>query len=162
MRFNTVLGMVMALGFILLGLALPAQRLPAAESISSPEKAKDNKNKKEPIHLDVIIEEVDYAANTITVRSTIHVVPPHDHVGGMVFMTGTTDSRKDKTTKFVRLPVMPEANLKGKKPKVGLHVMLRVEMLKHGALVVVGIDEFKEAERIGVDWLDAPGTKEGR
>ena len=108
-----------------------------------------------------MIEEVDYSANTITARGTIHVVPPHDKVGGQVSMTGTTGSHKDKATKYVHLPVMPEANLKDKKPKAGLHAILRLAILRQGSLVVVGIEKFTGAERIGVEWLDAPGTKEG-
>ena len=73
-------------------------------------------------------------------------------------MTGTTGSRKDQATKYVRLPVMPEADLKKKKPKAGLHAILRLKMLRQGALVVVGIEEFTGAERIGVEGLDAPST----
>ncbi len=67
----------------------------------------------------------------------------------------------DKATKYVRLPVMPEAKLKERKPKAGLHAILRLEMLRQASLVVVGIEEFTGAERIGVEGLDAPGTKEG-
>jgi hypothetical protein len=156
---RTVRGfVVMLVGIVAVGLALPTRTLPAAKQTSPAEKAKAKEDKK-GISLDVVIEEVDFSANTITARATIHVLPPHDHVGGQVSMTGTTGVRQDQATKYVRLPVMPEARLKDKKPKPGLHAILRLEMLRQGSLVVVGIEEFTGVERIGVDWLDAPGTK---
>jgi hypothetical protein len=157
-----VLGVVAVMvGVALAGLPLPTQTLPAAERIAPAEKERAKGNKKDGICVDVVIEAVDFSANTITARGTIHVVPPHDNVGGQVSMTGTTGPHKDKATKYVRLPVMPEANLKDKKPKAGLHAILRLEMLRQGSLVVVGIEGLTGAERIGVEWLDAPGTKAG-
>src|SRR5262245_26484482 len=128
-----VLGVVVVVmvGVVLAGLPLPTQTLPAAaERISPAENETAKENKKDSICVDVVIEEVDFSANTITARGTIHVVPPHDHVGGQVCMTGATGSHKDKATKYVRLPVMPEANLEDKKPKAGLHAILRLEMLR--------------------------------
>jgi hypothetical protein len=157
-----ILGVVTVMvGVVLAGLTLRTQTLPAAEGNSPAEKEKAKENSKDSICVDVVIEEVDFAANTITARGTIHVVPPHDNVGGVVFMTGTTDAHMDKATKYVRLPVMPEARLKDRNPKAGMHAILRLEMLRQGSLVVVGIEEFAGLERIGVDSLDAPGTKAG-
>lgn len=113
------------------------------------------------ITLDVVLEEVDLAANTISARTTTYVVPPHGQVGGSVFTMGTLDTPdKDKATRLARLPVMPEANLKEKKLEAGTHAILQLDVLRQGVLVVVGIDEFGAAERIGIDWLDAPGTKD--
>jgi len=157
-----VLGVVAVMvGVVLARLVLPAQALPAAERLSPAEKERAKETKKGSIRVGVVIEEVDFSANTITARATQYVVPPRGNVGGAVFMMGTTDGHKDKATRYIRLPVMPEANLKGKKPKAGLHAILRLEMLRQGSLVVVGIEERTGAERIGVEWLDAPGTKEG-
>jgi hypothetical protein len=158
-----VLGVVaVVVGVVFAGTALRTQTLPAAERLSPAERERAKGSKKGGICVDVVIEEVDLAANTITARATHYVVPPHGHVGGAVFVTGTTGPpHKGKATRFVRLPVMPEANLKGKKPKAGLRAVLRLEMLRPGSLVVVGIEELTGAERIGVEWLDAPGTKAG-
>lgn len=166
---KTLLGvLVMVVGVA--GLILPTQPLPAADRISGDEngKAKDRKprndGKRKPISVDVVVEEVNLSANTITARSTLHVIPPHDNVGGVVYATGTTDAHKDQATKYVRLPVMPQAKLTKNKPKVGQRAILRLELLQQGsgfALVVVGIDEFTGLERIGVNWLDAPGAKVG-
>src|SRR5262245_49519083 len=80
---------VMMVGVVLAGLTLLTQTLPAAERISPAEKESSKENKKDSICVDVVIEEVDFSANTITARGTVHVVPPHDNVGGHVFMTGT-------------------------------------------------------------------------
>ena len=165
MNGKTVLGVVVLLvGVAVVGITLLPQTVPAAERASPDEeaKAKKGKDKKDTIAVDVVLEEVDFSANTITARATTYVVPPHGSVGGSVFMMGTTDSNKDKATKFVRLPVMSEANIKGKKLKAGLHVILQLEMMRQGALVVVGIEEFRGLEKVGVDWLDAPGTKGGK
>jgi RNA polymerase sigma factor (sigma-70 family) len=114
------------------------------------------------ISVDVVIEEVDRSANTVTARSTLYVRPPHGNVGGLVFSTGTTGSHDDKVTKYVRLPVMPQAKLSEKKTKAGDHVILRLELLQENScltLTVVGIEEFTDLERIGVNSLDAPSTK---
>ena len=113
------------------------------------------------ITLDVVLEEVDLAANTISARATNYVVRPHGQVGGSVFTMGTLDTPdKDKATRLVRLPVMPEANLKEKKLEAGTHAILQLGVIRQGALVVAGIDEFGGAERIGIDWLDAPRTND--
>jgi len=113
------------------------------------------------ITLDVVLEEVDLAANTISARATTYVVPPHGQVGGSVFTMGTLDTPdKDKATRLVRLAVMPEANLKEKKLEAGTHAILQFGVIRQGALVVTGIDEFGGAERIGIDWLDACRTKD--
>jgi len=154
-----VLGVVvMMVGVVLAGLTLLTQTLSAAERISPTEKERTKENKKDGICVDVVIEEVDFSTNTITARSTVYIIPPHDNVGGAVFKTGTTDSHQDKATKYVRLPVMPQAKLTEKKPKAGQHAILRLELLQQG-LVVVGIEAFTGLERIGVDWPDAPRTK---
>ena len=85
-----VLGVVVVMvGVVLAGLTLPTRTLPAAERISPAEKERAKENKKDSICVDVVIEEVDFSANTLTARGTVHVVPPHDNVGGHVFMTGT-------------------------------------------------------------------------
>ena len=111
------------------------------------------------IALDVVLEEVDVAANTISARATTYVVPPHGQVGGAVFSLGTLDTPdKDKATRLVRLPVMPEADIR--RLQAGAHVVLRLGVSRQGAVVVVGIDKFSGLERIGVDSLDAPGTKD--
>jgi uncharacterized iron-regulated membrane protein len=113
------------------------------------------------IALDVVLEEVDVAANTISARATTYVVPPHGQVGGAVFSLGTLDTPdKDKAMKLVRLPVMPEANIREAGLQAGAHAILRLGVSPQGALVVVGIDKFSGLERIGVDSLDAPGTKD--
>lgn len=160
MKGKTVLGVVVVMVVVAAGgMTLLSQAVPAAERASSDKeaKAKKDKGKKDAIAVDVVIEEVDLSANTITARATTHVVPPHGRVGGAVFMMGTTDSpHKDKAMEFVRLPVMPEARIQDKKLKAGLHAILRLEMMRPGSLVVVGIEEFRGLERIGVDWLDAP------
>src|SRR5262245_51033342 len=154
-----VLGVVvMMVGVVLAGLTLLTQTLPAAERISPAEKESSKENKKDSICVDVVLEEVDFSANTITARSTVYFIPPHDNVGGAVFKTGTTDSHQDKATKYVRLPVMTQAKLTEKKPKAGQHAILRLELLQQG-LVVVGIEAFTGLERIGVDWPDAPRRK---
>jgi hypothetical protein len=161
MGVRIVLGIVvMMVGIVLPGLTHPTQTLPAAERISPAEKGRSKGKKKDSICVDVVIEEVDFSANTITARSTVYIVPPHDNVGGAVFKTGTTDSHQDKATKYFRLPVMPQAKLTEKKPKAGQHAILRLELL-HQGLVVDGIEAFTGLERIGVDWLDAPRTKKG-
>jgi hypothetical protein len=111
------------------------------------------------ITFDVVLEEVDLAANTISARATAYVFPPHGQVGGSVSMRGTMDgSDLGKATKLVRLPVMPEANLK--RLQAGTHAILQLGVIRQGALVVVGIEEFAGAERIGIDWLDAPRPKD--
>ena len=113
------------------------------------------------ITLDVVLDEVDLAANTISARTTTYVVPPHGQVGGSVFSLGTLDTPdRDKATKLLRLPVMPEANLKEKKLEAGTHAILHLGVIRQGALVVARIDEFGGAERIGIDWLDACRTKD--
>lgn len=153
---------VVMVGVVAAGLTCATQILPAAERAHRAEKGRAKEGKRDGICVDVVIEEVDFSANTITARATIHVVPPHGNVGGQVFMTGTADSHKDRVTRYVRLPVMPEAELQKKKPRAGLHAILRLEMLPQGCLVVVGIEEFKGLERIGVDGIDAPGTQESQ
>lgn len=119
--------------------------------------------KKATISVDVVLEDLNRSANTISARSTAYVVPPHGDVGGVVHIDGTTDSpRKEKATRFVNLPVMPSANLKDTKLKAGHHAILRLEVLPQGALVVVGVEAFSGVEKIGVEFLEAPGTKGGR
>lgn len=129
---------------------------PTAEPVKQNEK-------KATITVDVVLEDLNRSANTISARSTVYVIPPHGDVGGMVHMDGTIDSpRKEKATKFVNLPVMPSANLKDSKLKAGQHAILQLEVLPQGALVVVGVEEFCGLEKIGVDSLDAPRTKGGK
>ncbi len=159
MKVKTVLGVVAVMvGVVAAGMTILSQTVPAAERASPDEESKAKKDTG-TIAVNVVIEEVDLSANTITARATTYVVPPHGKVGGAVFMMGTTDSHKNKATRFVRLPVMPEANIKGEKLKVGLHATLQIRMMRQGSLVVVGIQEFSGFEKVGVDWLDAPGTK---
>ncbi len=163
MRSRTILGVaVVLIGVVAAMVTLPKQTVPAAERISRAEKPTAKGDNKDAIRVDVVIEEVDLASSTISARATVHVVPPHDNLGGQVFFTGTTDGHKEQATKFVRLPVMPVANLKEMKPKAGMHAILRLDMLRQGSLVVVGIEEFTGTERVGVEWIDAPGSKDGK
>lgn len=150
-------GLMMAIG---VAAAMPfiSLAIRAAEPVAPAEKSEAKQGRKDGVCIDVVIEDVDLSANTITAVSTVYVLPPHDNVGGQVSMTGTTNSHRDRATKYVRLPVMPEARIRKKNPKAGMHAILRLELLRHGALVVVGIEEFTEVERLGVDWLDAPGA----
>jgi hypothetical protein len=78
-------------------------------------------------------------------------------------MAGTTDSQKDRATKFVRPPVMPEANIKDRNIKAGLYAILRLQMMRNGSLVVVEIEEYtgpnesarqmlKVVDRIRIKW----------
>jgi hypothetical protein len=168
MSSKTVLS-VLAMIVGITSLILPTPFLPAVDQISADQKAKlkDDQPKKDKnqnsVSVDVIIEEVSLSANIVTARSTSYVIPPHDGTGGAMLMIGATDCHKDQATKYVRLPVMPQAKLAEKKPKVGQRVILRLELLQQEAtLVVVGIDEFRGLERIGVNFLDAPGTKDGK
>jgi len=159
-RSKPILGVAVVMTCVaVVGILLP-RVIPAAERDSSQEAAQAEKvrGKRQAIAVDVVIEEIDFTGNTITARATEYVIPPHDNVGGIMFRTGTTDGHKDKATRFVRLPVMPEAELKNKNVKTGLHAILRLEMLPRGPLVVVGIDEYRGPERIGVESVDAVGT----
>jgi hypothetical protein len=157
MRGKLILGAVVVMaGVAAIGMKL----LPPVVNASPEVEANAGKD---AIAVDVVLEEVDLSASTVTARATTHVVPPHGNVGGAVFMMGTTDSPyKEKATRFVRLPVMPEANIKNEKLKAGLHAILRLEMLRQGPLVAVGIEEFRGPEKVGVDWLDAVGTEDGK
>ena len=159
MKGKPILGTAATLvGVVIVGMVLLSRLVPAAERAAPNEQAKaDQADQQHAIAVDVVIEDLDLAANTITARATQHVIPPHDKVGGAVFMIGTTDSpHKHHATKFVRLPVMPPTDLK--KLRTGLHVILRLEMLRPGCMVVVGIEELTKPEKIGVEWLDAIGT----
>lgn len=151
-------------GKTILGVAVTLIGVVGLILLTTNEKGKEKDGKQNTIHVDAVIEAVDVSANTVTARSTLYVIPPHDNVGGAVFEAGSTDSHKDNATKYVRLPVMPQTELVEKKPQVGQRVILRLELLQQGshvALVVTGIEEFTGVERIGVDWLDAPGTNGG-
>jgi hypothetical protein len=151
-------------GFAIAGVIIVAQVVSAAERAfpKADAKAEEGKDNKSAIAVDVVIEDVDLSAKTITARATNYVIPPHGNVGGAVFMMGTTDSHKEKVTKFVRLPVMPEGDITNKKVKVGLHAILRLAMMRRGSLVVVGIEELSGPEKVGVQWLDATGTGTGK
>lgn len=166
MRGQPILGVAAAVaGVAVVGMILLAQVVPAAERASPPTatKAAEGKDEKPAIAVDVVIEDVDLSANTISARATNYVVPPHGNVGGAVFMMGTADSpHKEKATRFVRLPVMPEANIKNEKVKAGLRAILRLEVMRRGPLVVVGIEESTGPEKVGVEWLDAIGTEGGK
>lgn len=129
-----------------------------ARAVKSPaNKAPAKPAQRECMRLDVMLDEVDYTANTITASATVHVVAPQETVGGQVATTGSTRSHQEQVAKYVRLPVMPEARLQQKHPAAGQHAILHLAM-QRGALVVVGIEQFTGVERIGVDWLDAPGA----
>jgi hypothetical protein len=149
-------------GVFVAAATLRPQTVPAAERVSLSEEKTADGGKQDSIGVDVVIDEVDLSAGTISATSTVHVIPPHDNVGEQVLVIGTTGSHMDKATKYLRLPVMPEAKLKQMKPSAGMHAMLRLKMLPQGALAVVGIEEFTGVERIGIEWLDAPGTIEGQ
>ena len=124
-------------------------------------KARTAKNENNVMTVDVVLEEVDLAANTISARATTYLVPPHGQVGGAVFSMGTLDTPdKDKATRLVRLPVMPEANIREKGLQTAAHAILHLAVSQQGALMVVGIDKFSGPERIGMDWLDASRTKD--
>jgi hypothetical protein len=162
MKVKIVAAIITVVGLAAVGLALLPQ-LSAAERASCGKRAKGTKakDKNNAIAVDVVLEEVDLAANTISARATTYLVPPHGGVGGAVFSMGTLDTPdKDKATRLVRLPVMPEAKLKGKGLQAGAHAVLHLSASRQGTLVVVGIDRSSELERIGVDWLDAPRTKD--
>jgi hypothetical protein len=168
MSGKSVLGVLVTMVGVA-GLVLMTRPLLLADKVLADEQGGALKNevkrdgKQRSISVDVVIEEVDLAANTVTARSTLYVIPPHDDVGGMVFMTGTSDSHKDQATKYVRLPVMPPAKLREKKPKVGQLAKLRLDLLEQDStftFVVVGIDEITGPERIGVNGLDAPVTND--
>lgn len=123
--------------------------------------AKTAKDENDTMSVDVVLEEVDLTGNTISARATTYVVPPHGQVGGAVFMRGALDAPdKNKATRLVRLPVMPEAKIKEKALQAGAHAILHLGVSRQGVLVVVGIDKFSGPERIGVDWLDTPRTKD--
>ena len=102
MKVKTVLGVVAVMvGVVAAGMTILSQTVPAAERASPDEESKAKKDTG-TIAVNVVIEEVDLSANTITARATTYVVPPHGKVGGAVFMMGTTDSHKNKATRFVR------------------------------------------------------------
>jgi hypothetical protein len=166
MKGKPIIGVALVIaGVAAVGMTLRPHAVPAAERASPKEDAKVGKDedKKHAIAVDVVIEEVDLAANTITARSTTYIVPPRGNVGGAAFMMGTMDSpHKEKATKFVRLPVMPEANIKNKKVETGLHMILQLQLMRRGSLVVVGIEEFTGPENVGVEWLDAIGHEDGK
>ncbi len=150
-------GLIMAVS-VAAAIPIVARAIPAAEQTAPDQQTVAKQTRKSEVCIDVVIENVDFSANTITAVSTVYVLPPRGTVGGQMFMTGTTGSHRKRVTEFVRLPVMPEARLQKKKPKAGMHAILRLELLRPGALVVVGIEEFKHAERLGIESLDAPGT----
>jgi hypothetical protein len=160
-RGKPILGVAVVMaGVAIIGMITRPRVIPAAERISSKENAKAQKD---AIAVDVVIEDVDISANTITARATDYVVPPHGNVGGAVFRMGTTDSpHKERATRFVRLPVMPEAKLQNQKVKRGLHAILRLEVMRRGPLVVVGIEQHDGPEKVGVESLDAVGTEDGK
>jgi hypothetical protein len=159
MKVTIVAAIIAVVGLAAVGLALPPQ-VSAADRASCGKRAKA-KDKNNAIAVEVVLEEVDLAANTISARATTYLVPPHGRVGGAVFSMGTLDTPdKDKATRLVQLPVMPEANIKEKGLQAGAHAILHLGVSRHGALVVVGIDQFSGLERIGVDWIDAPRTKD--
>ena len=83
------------------------------------------------ITLDVVLDEVDLAANTVSATACTYVVPPHGQVGGVVFSLGTLDTPdKNKATKLVRLPVMPEANIEEAGLQSGAHAGLAVCLIQ--------------------------------
>ena len=162
MKVKIAAAVIAVVGLAAVGLALQPQ-VSAAERAACGKRAKATKakDKNNAMTVDVVLEEVDLAANTISARATTYCVPPHDQVGGAVFSMGTLDTPdKDKATRLVRLPVMPEAKIKKKGLQAGAHAILHLGVSRQGALVVVGIDKFSGPERIGVDWLDAPRTKD--
>jgi hypothetical protein len=109
---------------------------------------------------DVVVEEVDLAGNSITARSYCHVIPPSGSTGGALYCGHLPPGAKP--SRYERLPVMPQARLKGKGLRPGMRATLRLDTVKGAALVVVGVERAAEPERVGVDWLDAPAPKAGR
>ena len=104
--------------------------------------------------LDVVLEGVDLAGNTLTARPYCQVVPPSGTTGGMVY-TGHQPPGV-KATKYERLPVMPEAGLQGKGLRPGMWVTLRLGVLEGGALVVLAVEENRGCQRVGINSIDAP------
>ncbi|MBV9125175.1 MAG: hypothetical protein JO112_17605 [Planctomycetes bacterium] len=136
----------------------------AEEHSSSSRQAepKEANSRKNLITIEVVLEDVDLAANTVTARAVAYVIPPHDRVGGAVFLGADLLPPGAKATRFSHLPVMPQAQLQAKGLKAGMRATLRVEVIPPGTLVVVGIDKFLGVERIGVEWLDAPAPNHGK
>ena len=162
MKVKIVAAIIAVVGLAAVWLAL-LPHVSAAERATCGKRAKATKakDKNNAIAVDVVLEEVDLAANTISARATTYLVPPHGSVGGAVFSMGTLDTPdKDKATRLVRLPVMAEAHIKEKGLQAGAHAILRLGVSRQGALIVLGIDKFSGPERIGMDWLDAPRTKD--
>lgn len=163
MNRKSILGVAAVLVGVVAGGMMLLRDNPAVQRALAEEETQGTKRECDEgtITVDVVIEDVDVSAHTITARATTYVIPPHDNVGGAVFTLGTTDSpHNEKATQFVRLPVMPAADIKT--AKQGLHAVLHLEVRSPGYLVVTGIDEFQGLERIGVDSLDAPGTEDGQ
>src|SRR4051794_18708426 len=104
------------------------------------------------ITFEAVLEEVD--GNTITARAYHHVIPPSGSAGGMVYSGHLPDGAK--AARDERLPVMPEAGIKDKKLRHGMRVNLTLDTIKGGVLVVTGVEERTDLERIGVDAIDAP------
>jgi hypothetical protein len=106
--------------------------------------------------LDVVLEDVDLAGNTLTARAYHHVIPPSGSAGGVVYSGHLPPGAKP--ARYERLPVMPKADLKNRTLRPGMRVTLRLEVTRGGAPVVTGAERNSEPERVGIDWLDAPAT----
>ncbi|MFO0802467.1 MAG: hypothetical protein U0791_05010 [Gemmataceae bacterium] len=104
------------------------------------------------ITFEAVVEKLE--SDAITLKAYHHVVPPSGTSGGAVHSGNVPAGAK--AARFERLPVMPEAKLQDKKLRSGARVNVTLDTLKGGALVVIGLEERTDPERIGVDWLDAP------
>src|SRR5262245_23418647 len=89
------------------------------------------------LRLDVVLEDVDLAGNTLTARASSHVIPPSGSAGGVVCFGHLPPGAK--AARYERLPVMPEAGLKRKGLRAGMRVTLRLDTVKGGALVVTDV-----------------------
>jgi hypothetical protein len=104
--------------------------------------------------VEVVLEQVDVAAGTVTATACDFVIPPKGSAGGAVFV----GHQREKATRFERLPVMSEAKLDSRGLRTGDRVILRLGVVSRGALAVVGMEQASAIERIGVEWLDAPSA----
>jgi hypothetical protein len=120
----------------------------------------EDQQKKSGLTIDVVLESIDLEANTLSVKAYHHVIPPTEKAGGSVNVGNTPAGVKE--TRYERLPVMPAAGMKDLKLRSGMHVILRLDTIKGGAVAVVEVTVPTEPERIGVDWLDAATAKGGR
>ena len=156
-RVPLVLAVALCCGAVL---ARPGASADAPVPRSVKGEAAGERPKSAALTFDVVVEDADLIGNTITARSYCHVIPPSGSAGGAVYSGHLPPGAKP--ARYERLPVMPEAGLKDKGLRPGARATLRVDIVKGGALVVVGVERPVEPERVGIDWLDAPAPKAGR